>query len=67
MTMDPEDICSDCQKPFAPDDYVTEVNPEGGYGMHAVIVCDACMRKPFWDHWKSQHWVNWPELPRETN
>lgn len=56
-------ICNDCKK-FEPGQFLTEINPEGGYGRPQFLVCDDCMKSSRWDHWKADHWQNWPEEPR---
>ena len=56
--------CCDCAREVADEEFYTQINPEGGYGRPQALVCDACMRSGRWDHWISEHWPNWPELPR---
>jgi protein-arginine kinase activator protein McsA len=55
-------ICNHCGK-NAFDQYLTQINPEGGYGRKRWLVCDDCMR-PAYDHWIEEHWPNWPN-PRD--
>lgn len=54
-------FCDDCKREIRDQDFATEINPEGGYGRSRVVICDDCMRSGRWDHWKSEHWPNWPE------
>ena len=41
-------------------DFLTEINPEGGYGRPQFLCCDDCMRSGRWDHWIAEHFPNWP-------
>lgn len=54
-------ICADCKRETTDEEFLTEINPPGGYGRPQVLVCDACMNSGRWDHWKAEHWPNWPE------
>lgn len=55
--------CADCKRVVEGGVMFTEVNPEGGYGMPRVFVCDDCMRSEEWAGWRSRKWPNWPEIP----
>lgn len=55
--------CAGCGRVVEGDVMFTEVNPEGGYGMARVLVCDDCMRSEEWADWRSRKWPNWPETP----
>jgi hypothetical protein len=57
-------MCSDCHDGIPGHEYLTEINPRGGYGREQVLVCDGCMRSGRWDEWKAQKWPNWPNLPK---
>lgn len=50
-----------CDRVLPDSEFFTEVNPPGGYGRAQLLVCDDCMTSGEWDHWKSEHWPNWPE------
>lgn len=53
--------CIDCLKVPDDDDYLTMINPEGGYGQPLTVACDDCMRSGRWAYWISKHWPTWPE------
>ena len=54
------DTCSSCSQEIAGEQFLTQVNPPGGYGLPQVLVCDECMRKYF-QHWIAEHWPTWPD------
>jgi len=54
--------CSDC-KQSRPGQFLTQINPEGGYGRTRFLACDECMKSGRYDDWKAKHWTNWPDLP----
>lgn len=57
--MVPCDGCKrDCQ-----DDFLTQINPEGGYDLPRVLICDECMASDEWFDWRMRKWPNWPFLP----
>jgi hypothetical protein len=58
-------ICADCKRECSGDEFLTQINPPGGYGIEQVLVCDPCMQSERWDDWKKRKWPNWPNLPRE--
>lgn len=60
----PAPPCNDCGKFGAGAEFLTLINPEGGYGRARFLCCDDCMKSGRWDDWKAQHWPNWPE-PRK--
>lgn len=49
-------ICGDCKRALSDDQFLTEVNPEGGYGRPQLLVCDDCMNSGRWDWWLEEHW-----------
>lgn len=53
--------CGDCRRKISDEEFLTEINPPGGYGRMQVLICDECMRTGRWDHRKKEHWPNWPE------
>lgn len=56
--------CGDCDRVVDGKwEFLTEVNPPGGYGRWRVLVCDPCMRSGRWDSWIELHWPNWPDKP----
>ena len=54
-------ICADCKQEVADEEYLTQINPEGGYNRPQVLICDDCMLSGRWNHWINEHWPNWPE------
>lgn len=38
--------CIECRRNARDDEYLTEINPEGGFGRPRVLVCDNCL--PLW-------------------
>ena len=56
--------CHSCGRYKGAGGMLTEINPEGGYGRPQFLCCDDCMMSGRWDHWKAEHWPNWPE-PRK--
>lgn len=58
------DSCSNCKRRMDGEEYLTQVNPPGGYGRPQILICDDCMRLPKYDYWRSEHWPDWP-APRK--
>jgi hypothetical protein len=56
-------MCNSCHRAVSGSQYLTEVNPPGGYGREQVLVCDDCMASDEWAHWRSRKWPNWPATP----
>jgi hypothetical protein len=49
--------CTDCHKDCTTE-FLTEINPPGGFGRRQVLVCDECMKSGRWNGWKAQHQSN---------
>ena len=45
-------ICGDCGRLVPFNQYLTEVNPPGGFGQDQVLLCDDCIKSPQWDYWR---------------
>ena len=55
-------LCGDCKRTSDNgQDFFTQINPKGGYGLPQLLVCDECMRSGRWNHWIAEHFPNWPE------
>lgn len=52
--------CDDCGRDGRPSEYLTQINPEGGYGRGRFLACDDCMRSGRWNDWIAEKWSDWP-------
>jgi len=50
--------CSDCGKLIADQEFLTVVNPLGGYGMPEVIICDPCRDSDKWADWRKRKGIS---------
>jgi hypothetical protein len=53
--------CGVCKRNSRHYEFLTEVNPEGGYDRPQFLVCDDCMKTAQLDDWRAEHWPNWPQ------